>query len=472
MIETIVIIGAGYTGTLSAALLSNLKRKNDQRIYRIVLLDERNSILDGTSKVIDRLHLGGEYPLDQASALSCLQGALYFKQMLPDVYSKAEATNYILAEETEKEGTLTFERMIQNYTTIQQSYSAYFDIFSNLHGKERAIHLLFGHPNTLFSEITDLSYVKGFKKGLVTKEKGINPVILGAFLESYLHENSVEILTNHRVIDAKKTECGFDITTQTGNTTKVLKANQVINASWQNAFSVNQYISPHTNHDELNVFLRCSAVVDITDCPNVNTSYFGMLGKHGGSYSPMNDKIAFIYFPDTSGSYLGECVQNAGNPLFPSLWVDYIKNGIIDKEERGKFILSSLTKCYPFLEKAKILNLFVRPVLSSHKELEKRRYETVKQIDSDGKWISALSMKAVFAPTNALDIVRIIQQNSMNDNFISKNECLIVDTKCDIVLPKEFILSNTRFYHKAFKAYARQYALARQLPIEMVEDEK
>jgi hypothetical protein len=274
------------------------------------------------------------------------------------------------------------------------------------------------------------------------------------------------------VIDAKKTETGFDITTQTGQTTTILKANQVINASWQNAFSLNRSINSHTNHEDLNVFLRCSAVVDISKCPKVNISYFGMLGKHGGSYSPMNDRIAFIYFPDISGSYLGESIQNADNPLFPQQWKDYMDNGVVDSKERGKRILSSLTKCYPFLEKAKILRLFVRPVLSSHKELEKRRNETVKQIDSDGKWISALSMKAVFAPTNALDIVRIIQENSVKDGLLHKEDCLIVDTTCDIMLPKQFILSSDRFLKNDFVDYARRYALTRQLPVEMVENRK
>jgi hypothetical protein len=471
MKEKVIIIGGGYTGSITAVLLSNLKKKNGDKMYDIVLLEKNNNILDGAAKLIDRLHLGGEYPLDKQSALACLEGSIYFKQMFPEaIFSHALVTNYVLAKETQENQELSLESIINNYNILQEHYKTYFKEFSDVYGECQAARMLFGHPDQFYSLITDFSHINGFTGGIKTKEKGINPVIIGAFLELLLLKNEVKIYTNHNVIDALSTPDGFKITTENDEGIQIFYANQVINAAWQNAFSLNQKINKQNNHLDLNIFLRCSAIVDISECPYIPESYFGMLGKYGGSYSPMNKNIAFAYFPDESGSYLGEHKQNNTTPSMPELWEHYIQKGIKDPAIRGQTILEALSNIYPFLHKAKFLRLFARTILSANDKLEKRRYEPIKKIDQEGKWLSALSMKAVFAPTNAIDLVHIIQENSVKDGFIKEREQIHFNRSKSHILPYEFIFPKELIDKKYFVNYAQKYALLRQMPIEMVDD--
>lgn len=463
----------GYTGVISAALLSKLTNSSNEPLYDITLLEEKENILDGASKIIDRLHLGGEYPLDEKTALECLKGAILFKQMMPDVYSETPATNYVVSENTQHSGILTVEKVILQYKKIQKKYEKYFKQFAAVYGKMHAAKMLFGLPEELFCILTDIPHINGFAGGIKTKEKGINPVFLGAFLEKFIQNQGVKIHKNHQVINSTPTEAGFKVVALSKGKEVAFQGSQVINASWHNAYGLNTLINSQIQkHKSINAYLRCNAIIDISDCTEKPEAIFGMLGKHGGSYSPMNDKIAFIYLPDEGGSYLESAQQDIHNPWVPENWGDIMKKGPKDQNDRKQVILGKLTKRYPFLNGAKVLKLCVRPTLSEDSILEKRRHIAVTPIDSTGCWLSAISTKATFAPLVAIEVLKYVQQNSLRKGSIQKQDLVLTERKIPVILPAQLILSNNFFHSSQFLEDLAKFAKKRHFPSEIVTRRK
>ena len=466
MREPIIIIGGGLTGTISAALLSKLRDDHGEPLYDIVLLEEKQNILDGASITIDRLHLGGEYPLDQETAFDCLKGALIFKQMLPDFFADLLPTSYLISEETNNKGELCLEQYIEHYQNLQKRYKKYFQKACASYGEQRTAETLFGYPEDFFSVLVDISHVKGFAGGIKTKEKSLNPVLLGSFLEKFLRKQGVRIYPNHKVIDAFTTGTGFNVVVNVNNNERVMfTGSQVVNAAWHNALALNHLIEPiSSNSDKLYAHLRGLAVIDISACKRKPEAIFGMLGERGGAYSPMNDKIAFLYLPHEVGSYLGNIEQNNQTPSLPKSWEEAINNGPPDIQFRKESILNILTSRYPFLEGAKILNLIVRPTLSLSEVLEERRHFRVRKIDPKGNWLCALSMKATFAPMAAIEVLKCVQSTSLKNGKIRKHHLIPTPKTSDIILPSALSLSDSILNEPDFFKYAREFAEKRGLP--------
>ncbi len=131
--EKIAIIGGGYTGVLTALLLAKLQDEEENPFYEVHLYDSNPELMMGASLAPARLHLGGEYPKDEATALQCLKSAILFRQMLRGVYTDISKTAFLLSNNSKEQ--LTYEVMKENYSKIKNRYGNYYTQLQKEYGE-------------------------------------------------------------------------------------------------------------------------------------------------------------------------------------------------------------------------------------------------------------------------------------------------------------------------------------------------
>ncbi|WP_032112948.1 FAD-dependent oxidoreductase [Candidatus Paracaedibacter symbiosus] len=264
-----VVIGGGLSGVLSALQLSRLKDKNDNPLFKVTLLERQPYLMSEASAVPARLHLGGEYPLDRTTALDCLYSSLLFWQMIPHGYTNIPAVSYLVHGKTDQQASLQQPNTVQlgtinkEYTAIQRKYEeCYYFLTSD---PSLVNNPFFGPPNRLFRSLESSELPsKGFCGGIITHERGINPAILGAYLEEELRKAGVEVNCSQPVTKIRSKPYGYKVYVAKDRT---YKTSQVINATFDHYLDLDQDAGDTQSHDEnLNVFLRGMAAIDISDC--------------------------------------------------------------------------------------------------------------------------------------------------------------------------------------------------------------
>lgn len=107
--EEIVIIGGGLAGALTALFAAQIKNADGRNKYHITLLEKNKHLFDGSSLVAARLHLGGEYPLDQQTGDDCLKGAMIWKMVMPShnvFFTQMPPMQFAVSPETQAVGQL------------------------------------------------------------------------------------------------------------------------------------------------------------------------------------------------------------------------------------------------------------------------------------------------------------------------------------------------------------------------------
>lgn len=432
--EKVVIIGGGLSGILSALLLSQLRTLNSNSpLFEISLLEEQSHLLNGASVHPARLHCGGEYPSDESTALACLQGAILFRQLFPNVYTDEDFPQELFLISNKEE--LGFqEHCVAQYKKIQEKYAAYFETLKETYGADTATRF-FGDPISFF-RIVDREELKkhgfdSFDLGLLTQEKGLNPSRLGALLETLLEKQpNVKIHRNYKAQKIYKTQYDcYQVTA--GDPSQVFNAHFVVNATWHNIHELPvENSSSAVSASSTKVYFRGLGIMDTSTCSvpqfdEKNTSVFGLLGPNGGMVSLM-DKTAIIYVPDDQGSYLGDDTVSS---LRHSLRGHH-KHKTLDetaKKRRLNWMAGNLSEKYPFLKDAHPLQLLVRSTISSSSEpLESRKHadvtieDRVSGDDQDGNpydvgcAVNAISTKATFAPLTALQVLKHVTAASQN----------------------------------------------------------
>ena len=122
----VAIIGGGYTGVFSALLLSRLKDANGDSALRVCLLERDEHLMNGSSLVPARLHLGGEYPKDPVTARQCLLGAMLFRQMMPtdDILTDRKHLDFLVAKDSP---STLLDEVKQRYEELRIIYKGLFE---------------------------------------------------------------------------------------------------------------------------------------------------------------------------------------------------------------------------------------------------------------------------------------------------------------------------------------------------------
>lgn len=392
----IAIIGGGLSGCLTALMLA----KNFG--YHVTLIEAGDTLLHGASAIASRLHLGGEYPLDETTALHCLRGAVMWKLLMPnaalnpneaDIYTPVPPMKFLVAEETQREGeepqgekkTLTLEKMSEAYETIRLAYKKIFHQVMKEKKWDKATteKALFGsyEPGEFFRQLAPEEYAdyKNIAGGIQTQELGLNTAkylaMVQAELERLQAEGRVEILTQHKVkkrgIEGKLNN--FTIKCQNG---KEVRAGQVVQAAWsggmelmpQEEAPVNRRRKNVEERLEQHVYRRAMLLVDLPDGCQVPPA-FVMLGEHGGMFSPYNGKVAVCYLPVDEAAYINECRLSHEQPSLKPGW-DTMTGGEI--KQRAARYFSLLKERFPFLEKATNPRIVMRDTISFQKQLHER----------------------------------------------------------------------------------------------------
>jgi len=466
MAENIAVIGGGYTGAISAILLAQKKDQNSIPLYKVTLLEKKEQLFNGASKSPGRLHLGGEYPLDEETAFACLDGAITFKQMFGEgVLTDIPEVRYLVSKESQESGELTVDNVISSYSKIKKKYSESIDKISAALSEEQksknkkeaqqtASELLFGPPEELFSTLSkeQLEDTPGFVGGIATKERGLNPVRLGTHLETLLKKSGVNVRTGVNVDSVKKNENDYTINISKNNGKETLKTQQVINASWEGAYRLNN----NSNQPDQHIHLRAIALVDISrlNSPPKYAS-FGLIGETGGMLSPFNDKLALFYSPTEQNAYIDSTILNNKKTTPPENWDSLQKPD--DKEKRIDSYQSALENRYPKFKDAKVIDLVIRPTIAIDPELSKRRHINV--FETTEGMHTAISTKATFSAMTAQQVVKSVMQRSGHQ--IKQSTSLLIPEEERNIATDDIDASK-----------AKEYARKRSLPEELFRKEK
>lgn len=430
--EEIVIIGGGLGGCLTALMLA----KNPK--YHVTLIEQQDTLLNGASAIASRLHLGGEYPLDQQTAHDCLMGAVIWKLLMPkDIYTPTPPMKFLVAENTEKYGrdhqddpkALTLDKYMASYEKVRQKYEEVSDKIGKALGLDEANikNLLFGSAKEgeFFRpldkhEYTDYTKIAG---GFQSQELGLNVpkylAMISAELEAEYKKGNITILTKHQVekdgIEAQEDK--FIIHCK-GN--RNIEASQVIQAAWQGGPELTQLGAEGKKAKGVTVSKRAMLLVDLPRGFKTPPA-FVMLGDDGGMLAPYNDKVALCYLPPNreeigSGgygfskpaAYIKDHLLTDKKPSLPSDWNSwdepmkflggYLKQhpGLIPEfdvkkqpdwkalspeKKWTKVYFELLKKRFPVLKNATNPRLVIRDTLNFQKDIHFRRHEAVEEAE-------------------------------------------------------------------------------------------
>ena len=317
--EEIVIIGGGLGGCLTALMLA----KNPK--FHITIIEEKESLLSGASLAAAQLHLGNEYPLNEKTALDCLNSAVIWKLLMPDdIYTQVPPKMFLVDKNTQNfadnnpglDTILTTDIQYAACEKIRLKYEELFkkvmaakgwdeaDTTARLRIEEVTAQQLFGSykEGEFFrslqpEEYADYTNIAG---GIQTQEIGLNvPKYLAkiqAEIERLEKAGRIKVLTGHKVSkDGVEGELGSftihckEIAKNTDRSMHV-EASQVVQAAWQGGME----ISPETGK-KITVYQRGMLAVDLSrDKPLVPPAFI-MKDQNGGMFSPFNDKVALAY---------------------------------------------------------------------------------------------------------------------------------------------------------------------------------
>lgn len=263
MNEHIIIIGGGYTGIIIALLLNKLNHYQKAIHYKITIIDQSPCLLNGASKMVTRLSLGMQCIPHREEALSCLQGAMLFRQILPDVYSVSEKIQYSLPKSSRWFDATSEEYF---YDELRESYRNYHSIFCHHHNNKDINKQFFGSPKEFIEKKESSLPHDPVENNLSVHEPVINPASLGAFLLYLLEQTTVKILLNHQITHMEEKENGYILKGIHKDKPFYISADQVINATNENAFSLNQMIDPDHNYQNMSTELSYSILLDTTKC--------------------------------------------------------------------------------------------------------------------------------------------------------------------------------------------------------------
>lgn len=399
--KTISIIGGGYTGIISALLLSKLKNKEGHPLYDISLIESKKELLLGASNKIARLHMGGEYPLDKETSKNCVIGSVLFSQIFNKDHfsSPVSGINYFLTKESCKKEILSLEDMISSYQENIVLYSKLFNIVKKMYPERELV----GDPKDFFS-VVNFSDSDVFVGGIKSKELGIDSEKFNKFLTSeVLKRSDIKVYTDSFVSNVSKQEEGFNINI---NNTKEFYSDIVVNASWESSFFLDQKVG---NPVKRKAFLRALAVADISSCLEKGESTFALIGKDGCMYSRVNDKSAILYVPDKEISHILDSEISQEN----SKLQDYFFSNEDIENLKTKFY-NHVVNIFPNLKEMVIDSIKINQTFSFDDVLEKRRHFNTKIITNN--WYSLLPTKATFSAWSVLELIKLMHPEIL-ENF-------------------------------------------------------
>jgi 2-polyprenyl-6-methoxyphenol hydroxylase-like FAD-dependent oxidoreductase len=398
--QKISIVGGGIGGVLTALFLSKIKDIHGQNRFNITIHEGKDSILEGTSKVWTRLHLGGEYPLDEETAANCVTGAFLFGQIFPkQVFSKISGIDYLVTKKSHDERSLSVEKVIEQYQKNTSLYSKY--------------HSLLRRNSVLDESLKKFSIVteRGeFVGGIKTNELGIDYRNLNTFLKERLgKEKSIKVVTGNYVARANKHGKGYVLSDKESTETY---ADIVINASWENSFFLDKQIG---NPSPRRAFLRALGIADISNCENKGRPTFALISESGGMYSPIDNKTALLYCPSKNISHIAEMELNESTPQTPDSWY----HPLADENERKELLKKHMSHLFPHLANMEIKELVIRPTFSFDNTLERRRHFHPCTIAPN--WVSIFPTNATFSVWTAIETIKLISPEAVESFDLETN---------------------------------------------------
>ncbi|WP_010301986.1 hypothetical protein [Candidatus Odyssella thessalonicensis] len=433
----ICFIGGGITAIISALLVARLEGKNNNPLFDVHIFEKEPQLLDGASKLISRLHLGGEYPKDEKTARQCLLSAILIRQLFQTelFLTERKFIDFLLAEASpgtpREENHLTFDDLLEQYKNLQQDYQVYYQILEQEWHNQTGSKL-FGLPEHFVNKLSPeqieaLGIGTCYNAGLHTPERGFQPVGMGILLEYLLGQ--YKNITIHRSSEISHIERigeqGFrlEVSPQT-SVPYTFYTQYLVNSAWASVPYINSLVKIGSEGDKMDkpktttIYLRSMALIDISRCElPEDRSFFGLIGEHGGMLSCFNSRVASLFIPGEDLSYQGEYTLNEDSPLtnnlpdeareaFNMLSYDQKK-----KKKVAKAILANAVKKYPPLKEATVIDLITRTTLTRDAEIHQRQHDNVRWVDSELRCLEAYSPKGSFAIFTALQVIARLSEH-------------------------------------------------------------
>lgn len=418
--ERVVVIGGGISGVLAALQLD--------RFYDVVLLERQRNLLTGSSIIPARLHLGGEYTLDNSmqTGFACIRAAIAFRQMLPDEIFSNEGC-YFQAS-TASLDAITPEGIQEYYHALQREYSKLCQLSPE--------NCVFGEPDDLYAPTPPPEGIKGVEGGVYARELGINPARLAAVLLCLLDKCSMEVVTNCEVVSVIPRHDGYRIhclEKEGGRRETYYDCAQVVNTASESA----SVLEGKLKSDFTRLELRGMALLDTSAVPEehrvaATKSYFVFEGQNGGMWHPFNTNFAYLYFPSPLSAYWED-------DAFVKLWLECRSRSEdeasipcsakaqLDAECQARLQqqLKAQRAMFPFLDYCKADKMIVRQAVLTHdqqgddntKARRRRPYSGIRQIAP--KFWAVRTEKATYAALIALHVLSACRRASGHQDWWS-----------------------------------------------------
>ncbi|MBT4879923.1 MAG: hypothetical protein HON43_03000 [Alphaproteobacteria bacterium] len=272
---TIVFVGSGYS-SLPAAILCRSFGLN------VIIVEKNERLFSGASILAIRLHSGGEYSTHEHTSESCMYSSLLFLQMLPEyIFANLPRLAFLVSklkqEKLESEEELTLEQVRENYERRQEQYSELFaELRKHFDSDEETGNQFLGLPSALFEELEEDERFPQFLGGILTKEKGMNPMLVGSYLLNLLKRKNIETYTNHEVTGIIKYATYPDGETPTGymvlagEPTKRIHADFVVIAGSEGSYPlINKLINSTGSPTDSSIFVKHSDEEMLTIAQNL-----------------------------------------------------------------------------------------------------------------------------------------------------------------------------------------------------------
>ncbi|MBY0280627.1 MAG: hypothetical protein K2W94_00510 [Alphaproteobacteria bacterium] len=491
-------LGGGWAGVMAAISLAKARADKKLPTGQIRVIDKNLYLFLEASGLISREHLGGEYPKeeDHMTGKQCLYSTAIRRQMygtkrmLTDIMRNV----FLLARGSQELGSgdaaLSKEELFAHQAFLEAHYKEYLKEFEALGLKGEG--QLFG-STPFFEELSDADLERfglspHFVAGVSTAERGFNPIAVGTILEHLLRQYNIEVITGYEVTNIKALpRGGFQIE---GRGQKPIYSKYVVNAMGNHNLRLRWLLKNSLPSTALTVpgfpvvsspkrvFLRCLALVDISNCTlPEDRSFFGLLGESGGMLSCFNDWIASLFVPKEGLSYHGEySLDESAVNMLPRAARDRLAQLERDKMDIAARILVDIQTKYPFLKNAKPKGLSIQTTVSDNDEIFKRNHSNARWLEGAEGCLESYLTKGSFGPFQALQSLArfVIDRPGGLESHFGDEEMRFLKslihpdmfqegTVEKVILPDSFkIITDDSFMADAeFHAAMRRYAFVR-----------
>jgi hypothetical protein len=301
--ESVAVIGSGIAGSMSAYELA-------KEGYAVTVIEERPALFSGTSLHATQFHLGAEYSGSFQTAMECLASAVAMKKAMPESLSD-QKVQFLVAEDSQ----ISMDDFVQFFTDLAGRYA-------DLPEDDQQ----FGPPESFFRilEPEEYSFAKNIAGGIVGQEVMLDIVAVRHTLLNGLEQLGVESMANTSVVGVEVHDNTFGLSIKTGNETKTLLVDQVVNAGGHKARLLDDQLGDSTQY---HCTLKTWNMVENTG--TLLPPFMVVRGPLAVHHPHAADRHVSMLNSANAGSIIDQHMYSAEDAALPPEWDKILLSGLV-----------------------------------------------------------------------------------------------------------------------------------------------